>query len=231
VYKFTGGTVRRAVDEFKAGTLELASGRGEQLRPAPTGRPRDAQERSAEIGRPREGTVRLRIAVSSEGDRGLESTVSHHFGRCPYYVLVDVEGEELRDVATVENPFFGNHQPGQVPRFITEQGADVIVTGGMGRRALGFFENERIETVTGARGTVAEVLEDYLGGRLTGAEPCRDSVRHTHEHRHRHHSGREHEHRTVGETGEESEIQRVRRKVEELERLLSERRGGSASDL
>ena len=33
----------------------------------------------------------MRIAVSSESNQGLESSVSAHFGRCPYYVIVDVE--------------------------------------------------------------------------------------------------------------------------------------------
>ena len=33
----------------------------------------------------------MRIAVSADEDSGLDSAVSHHFGRCPYYVLADLE--------------------------------------------------------------------------------------------------------------------------------------------
>jgi predicted Fe-Mo cluster-binding NifX family protein len=122
----------------------------------------------------------MRIAVSSESNQGLESVVSHHFGRCPYYVLVDLVGREVKAVETVENPFYGQHQPGQVPGFINEQGADVILTGGMGRRAIAFFQQFNIEPVTGAQGNVAQALEQYFGGELGGAEPCHDSVQHDH---------------------------------------------------
>jgi len=204
VYLFGGGSVRQAVEQFKAGALELVSG-AEVQRRDPSRRSHGRQAETRERGA---GQKRSRIAFSSEGNRGLDSIVSHHFGRCPYYVLADVEGDQVRDVATVANPFFSNHQPGQVPRFIGEQGADVIVTGGMGRRALAIFQEESIETVTGAHGTVGEVLQDYLGGRLTGAEPCRDSMRHAHEHRH-HHGHGSHGHRRessgFGEPGEEDD--------------------------
>jgi predicted Fe-Mo cluster-binding NifX family protein len=122
----------------------------------------------------------MRIAVSSENNQGLESTVSHHFGRCPYYILVDVEGRDIGEVRAVENPFFGQHQPGQVPGFIQSQGVDVMLAGGMGRRAIGFFQQFNIKPVTGAQGTVAQALEQYLGGALQEAEPCAESEKHHH---------------------------------------------------
>ncbi len=124
----------------------------------------------------------MRIAISVDQDQGLESVVSHHFGRCPYYALVDMEDKTVKTVSTVTNPFFQQHQPGQVPGFINDQGAEVIITGGMGRRAITFFQQFNIEPVTGAFGTVTQVLENYLGGRLSGAQACRESMEHAHHH-------------------------------------------------
>jgi predicted Fe-Mo cluster-binding NifX family protein len=124
----------------------------------------------------------MRIAVSSENNQGLESIVSHHFGRCPYYILVDLEGDVVGEVRAIENPFFGQHQPGQVPGFIQSEGVDVMLTGGMGRRAIAFFQEFNIEPVTGAQGTVAQALEQYLGGALQEAEPCAESRKHQHGH-------------------------------------------------
>jgi predicted Fe-Mo cluster-binding NifX family protein len=123
----------------------------------------------------------MRIAVSADDSSGLDSVVSPHFGRCPYYVLVDLEGHEVRSVNAVASPYYGQHRPGEVPGFIHSQGADVMLTGGMGRRAIGFFEQYGIEAVTGASGTVRHALEQYLGGQLQGAEPCRESREHGHE--------------------------------------------------
>jgi predicted Fe-Mo cluster-binding NifX family protein len=123
----------------------------------------------------------MRIAVSADNRNGLDSVVSPHFGRCPCFVLVDVDGCEVQQVDVVENPFYGRHQPGQVPGFINEQNVDVMLTGGMGGRAIGFFQEYGIQPVTGASGSVRHSLERYLGGALAGAAPCRESVEHAHQ--------------------------------------------------
>jgi predicted Fe-Mo cluster-binding NifX family protein len=133
----------------------------------------------------------MRIAVAAMDDQGLEGQVSHHFGRCPYFVLVDVEDNKIGSSQIIENPFFQGHEPGMVPGFIREQDADVMISGGMGRRAIGFFQEYGIQAATGAAGTIRSALEAYLCGDLPEAAPCRDSVQH-HEHRGGH--GHKHDH-------------------------------------
>ncbi len=122
----------------------------------------------------------MRIAVSADNKSGLESVVSPHFGRCPYFVLVSLEGDQITEVQEVDNPFYGNHEPGQVPGFISTLGANVMLTGGMGGRAIQWFECYGVEGVTGAYGTVRQAVERYLGGELHGAEPCAESREHGH---------------------------------------------------
>jgi predicted Fe-Mo cluster-binding NifX family protein len=123
----------------------------------------------------------MRVAISSDNENGLDSVVSPHFGRCPYFVLVDVEGQDVKEVQSIANPYYGHHQPGQVPGFIHSQGADVMLTGGMGGRAIMFFDQYGIQAATGASGTARHALEQYLGGALRGAAPCRESIEHAHE--------------------------------------------------
>lgn len=123
----------------------------------------------------------MRIAISADDNNGLDSIVSPHFGRCPYYMLVDMDGDEIRHLQAVENPYYGQHQPGQVPRFIRSQGADVMIAGGMGRRAIAAFQHYGIQTVTGASGTVRYTLSQFCDGVLEGAEACRESASHAHE--------------------------------------------------
>ena len=128
----------------------------------------------------------MRVAISADNNNGLDSVVSPHFGRCPYYVLVDLEDAEVKHVEAVENPYYGQHAPGVVPDFIHSQGAHVMLTGGMGGRAIGFFQQYGIEAVTGASGTVRYALEQYLGGRWQGAAPCHESSAHACGHEHEH---------------------------------------------
>jgi predicted Fe-Mo cluster-binding NifX family protein len=170
VHEFEGGSARQAVEAFKA------AGAG----------PEESGEERPQAKAMKDS---VRIAFSAENDRGMDSVVSHHFGRCPYFVLADVESGAQKRITTVENPFFGNHQPGQVPRFLRSQGADVIISGGMGWRAIEFFRAEAIEAVTGASGTAGEMLDAYLAGRLKGAGPCEDSRSHAHGSGHGHGHG------------------------------------------
>jgi predicted Fe-Mo cluster-binding NifX family protein len=158
-----------------------------------------------------------RIAVSADDRAGLDGVVSPHFGRCPNYVLVDVDGCEVRDVKVVENPCYGRHQPGQVPKFINEQDVDVMLTGGMGRRAIRYFEQFGIEAVTGASGSVRRSLEQYLGGALQGAQPCRESVQHAHEA-----EGHGAQLASDGVEYEEDEVGRLREEAEMLQQQLDE---------
>lgn len=122
----------------------------------------------------------MRVAISVETNNGLDSLLAHHFGRCPYFAMIDVDGYEVKSVEVLANPFYNGHQPGQVPRFIKEQAADVMLSGGMGGRAIQFFQEFGIQTATGATGTVRTALESYLDGKLSGAAPCKESIEHGH---------------------------------------------------
>jgi predicted Fe-Mo cluster-binding NifX family protein len=169
----------------------------------------------------------MRVAVSADDGSGLDSVVSPHFGRCPYFIVVDLAGCEVQQVTAVANPYYSHHQPGQVPRFIREHGADVMLTGGMGRRAISLFGQYGIEAVTGAAGTVRRSLEQYLGGALQGAKPCRESMEHAHEHKDASvHAGVPDSASSLAESVdavyEEDEVGRLREEVDMLQQQLDD---------
>jgi len=155
----------------------------------------------------------MRIAISADNNNGLDSIVSPHFGRCPHFVLVDLEGQAVQTVSAVNNPYYDNHSPGQVPAFISSHGVNVMLTGGMGHRAITFFEQFGIRPVTGAAGSVRQSLERYLGGALQGAAPCHESEAHAH-----HRDDGPYEQDEIGRLKEEAEM--LRRQLEEAEARL-----------
>lgn len=112
------------------------------------------------------------IAVSSESDSGLDSLVSAHFARCPFFTMVEVEDGEIRSVAALPNPFFENRSPGQVPLFLERSGVDTIIAGGIGRRAVDLFSRLGIRSFAGASGPVSRVVEAYLDGSLADGPAC-----------------------------------------------------------
>ena len=122
------------------------------------------------------------IAVASDDAEGLQGNVSAHFGRCPFYTFVTVKDDQIIDARVVENPYFASHQPGEVPEFIKREKADVIISGGMGPRAIALFEQFNIAVATGAYGKVLDAVNAYLSGQLAGSAPCSDHDGSKHHH-------------------------------------------------
>ncbi len=109
----------------------------------------------------------IRIAFASETPDGLEGIVAQHFGRCPFYTFVDVEDGEVKDWLVVPNPAAEEHSPGQIPQFIAEQGAQIIVAGGMGPRAQEWFLNLGIKPFIRVSGRIKDLLPLILQGEIS----------------------------------------------------------------
>jgi ATP-binding protein involved in chromosome partitioning len=93
------------------------------------------------------------------------------FGHCEQFALIDVD-KELKQIASrrlVEAP---DHQPGLLPRWLHEQGATLIIAGGMGQRAQGLFAEHSISAVRAPTEEPETLVEAYLAGTLRP----RDSV-------------------------------------------------------
>ena len=117
----------------------------------------------------------MKVVFATEGSRGLQETIAHHFGRCPTYTIVDVVEDGEPEVQVVENPTLANHGPGMAPQYIASLGARYMVAGGMGPRAIEFFKSFGIQPLTGISGTVQEglgVLLETLASNKKVPEPA-----------------------------------------------------------
>lgn len=104
----------------------------------------------------------MKIAISTDGD-----FVSQHFGRCPEFTIVEVEGDTLFKKEVIDNP---GHHPGFLPQFLAELGVSYIICGGMGQRAQGLFAEGGINAIVGISGKIDEVIYKLLKGELEGGE-------------------------------------------------------------
>lgn len=110
----------------------------------------------------------MKVAIAADGQ-----TVASHFGRCEGYELAVIEEGEVVERERIDNP---GHEPGRLPKLLSELEVDVIVAGGMGPRAQGFFEEFGIQTITGVAGSIDEAIEAIAWGRLM---PGDDTCHHT----------------------------------------------------
>ena len=110
----------------------------------------------------------MKIAIPLAAGR-----LTMHFGHCEEFAIleVDEQSKEILNKSTYTPP---PHAPGALPRWLHEQGADVIITGGMGQRAQQLFAQNGITVVVGAPTDSPEHLAStYLEGTLqTGGNLC-----------------------------------------------------------
>ena len=100
-----------------------------------------------------------------------EGKLTAHFGHCQEFALVYVEGNKITNKETKVPP---PHEPGVLPRWLHQQGTNVIIAGGMGARALELFAENGIKVLTGAPSLAPEELvQQYLDSKLqTGFNMC-----------------------------------------------------------
>lgn len=95
-----------------------------------------------------------------------------HFGHCEAFAIIDTDGEGriLKEVFETPPP----HEPGILPRWLSEKGVNCVIAGGMGSRAQQLFAQQGVKVITGAQGEYPkEIVEQYLKGTLqTGANTC-----------------------------------------------------------
>ena len=93
-----------------------------------------------------------------------------HFGHCEQFALLDVDtaGKEILNSRQLTPPA---HEPGLLPRWLHDQGVNLVIAGGMGGRAQGIFAENGIEVVVGAPAEPPEsIVRSYLDGKLRPGE-------------------------------------------------------------
>lgn len=103
----------------------------------------------------------------------VEGVLSMHFGHAREYSFfeVDDESKEIKNTYSKTPPA---HAPGVLPAWLHEEGANVILAGGMGQRAVMLFQQNGIEVIIGAPSIdPEEAARQYLAGTLqTGQNIC-----------------------------------------------------------
>jgi len=96
-----------------------------------------------------------------------------HFGHCEHFALYEVDPQAKRVLGS-KLPEPPPHEPGVLPRWLHEQGVNVILAGGMGRRAQDIFTTHAIQVVVGlSAGSPEAIVQGYLDGRLQATvNPC-----------------------------------------------------------
>lgn len=105
----------------------------------------------------REG--KMRIAVTYE-----DGMVFQHFGHTQQFKIFDVENGEIQKEQVVDTQGNGH---GALTGFLTEQGVDTLLCGGIGGGAQNALALAGIQLYGGIFGEADEVVRAFLAGRLS----------------------------------------------------------------
>ncbi|MBN1902548.1 P-loop NTPase [Candidatus Sumerlaeota bacterium] len=99
-----------------------------------------------------------------------EGMLCMHFGHCEQFALVTVDADKksVEEVVYIDSP---PHEPGLLPGWLHKQGANLIITGGMGRRAQDLFAKNGVKVIVGAPSDAPEnIATAYMNNTLEIAE-------------------------------------------------------------
>lgn len=110
----------------------------------------------------------MRFAIPVSG-----GVISPHFGHCEQFALIDVD-EAKKTIVGKQFMASPGHEPGLLPVWLAEQGASIIMAGGMGSRAQALFQENHIDVIIGVMESDPEkAVLNYLSGSLaTGDNIC-----------------------------------------------------------
>ncbi len=110
---------------------------------------------------------KMRIAIPSLGNGGLDGQRAGHFGHCDVFTCIDAEDGKITSVSTIHNE---EHVQGgcMVPvNLLASHQVNALIVGGIGMRPLMGFRQVGIDVYHDAeRIDIRPVVEDLLAGKL-----------------------------------------------------------------
>ena len=138
-----------------------------------------ARAKEGEEDKERKVYSMVRIVIPVEDKEG--EVLSAHFGRAPYFAWFDLTQGEVVDKGIKNNDSSHFGGIGLPPERMMAMGADVVISAGMGMRAIQMFQNSTVAVLQAESMSVKQNLQDFKENRLT---ELTQGCLHAHEHEH-----------------------------------------------
>ena len=116
----------------------------------------------------------MKVAVTSKSNT-LESEIDPRFGRCSFFIIVDIETMDFETISN-ESVMASGGAGIKAAQNVAKTGVKAVITGNMGPNAFQTLSAAGIKVFIGANGTIKEAIEQYKKGQLEKLEsPSVDS--------------------------------------------------------
>lgn len=119
--------------------------------------------------------VKIVIPVSDENGEVL----SDHFGRAPFFAWYNVKEEEILDSGIVPNTSDHFGGSGHPPSKIISLGAEVVISMGMGMKAINLFQNSKVAVLKAQSNSSKDEINAFISNSLT---ELTEGCLHSHDH-------------------------------------------------
>jgi len=108
----------------------------------------------------------MKIAVSSTG-KDIESNTSDVFGRCPYFIIAEIQDKKIKRTEAIKNENTDQMRGAGISaaQLVAERDVNVVITENVGPRALDVLKQFNIKVYFG-KGVVKDVLQEFIDGKL-----------------------------------------------------------------
>jgi predicted Fe-Mo cluster-binding NifX family protein len=106
----------------------------------------------------------MKICITSTG-KNLDAGVDQRFGRCQYFLIVDMETMQVKTISN-ESALSSGGAGIQAAQIVTKEDVSSVITGNIGPNAFQILQAAGIKVFTGAEGTIKNAIENYQKGNL-----------------------------------------------------------------
>jgi len=111
--------------------------------------------------------MNVRIVVPVSDERGIDARLSEHFGRAPYYAIIDLDDEgHIIGQGTMANTSEHFGGAGHPPDRILQLQPKALITYGMGPRALRIFQSAKVAVLRTNANIVRDAVRAYNNNEL-----------------------------------------------------------------
>lgn len=108
----------------------------------------------------------MKIAITSTGN-SLDSEISSLFGRCPYFIITNMENGEINGESPIENPARYERGAGiKAAQYIVNSEVKALISGAPGPNALNILKQVGIKVYKLKSGSVKDNLKLFSEGKL-----------------------------------------------------------------
>lgn len=110
------------------------------------------------------------ICIPTMDSEGLFSEISVHFGKSPYFTLLDIKDNKIEKIEIIKN--IGRHEGGKKTpaEIIIQSKPDILLCANLGSKAVQMLNKNNVKIFVGASEDVENTFEEWKNDNLQLAD-------------------------------------------------------------